>query len=44
MNPSELVAKWRRADLRERQAAQEYSVDPCRMSRGHPLLAEKSLQ
>jgi len=44
MNPSELVGTWRRADLREREAAQEHSVDLCRMSSGHPLSAEKSLQ
>ena len=39
MNPSELVAKWRRADLRERQAAQEHFLDLCRML-GHPTPAE----
>lgn len=39
MNPSELVGKWRRADLRERQAAQEHFLDLCRML-GHPTPAE----
>ena len=39
MDPSELVAKWRRADLRERQAAQEHFLDLCRML-GHPTPAE----
>ena len=38
MTVSELVAKWRRTELRERQAAQEHFLDLCRVF-DHPTPA-----
>ena len=39
MNVAEFIAKWRRVDLKERSAAQEYFIDLCRLV-GHPTPAE----
>ena len=39
MNASEFIAKWRKVELKERSAAQEYFLDLCRML-GHPTPAE----
>ena len=35
LTPHEFVTRWRWADLRERPAAQQHSVDLCRLV-GHP--------
>jgi len=35
MNASEFIAKWRRVELRERQACQEHFLDLCELL-GHP--------
>ncbi len=39
MNISEFIAKWRKADLKERSAAQEHFIDLCRLL-DHPTPAE----
>lgn len=39
MNVAELLAKWERAELRERQACQEHFLGLCRLV-GHPTPAE----
>src|SRR5919204_189553 len=39
LSPQEFVAKWRRATLKERSAAQEHFIDLCRLV-GHPTPAE----
>lgn len=39
LSPQEFVAKWRRASLKERSAAQEHFIDLCRMV-GHPTPTE----
>jgi hypothetical protein len=38
LNAAEFVAKWKRAELKERSAAQEHFLDLCRML-GHPTPA-----
>ena len=35
MNVPEFIAKWQKADLKERSAAQEHFIDLCQMV-GHP--------
>ena len=39
MNVAEFIAKWKKADLKERSAAQDYFIDLCRLV-GHPTPAE----
>jgi hypothetical protein len=39
LSPQEFVDKWRKAELKERSAAQEHFIDLCRML-GHPTPAE----
>ena len=39
MTPYELINKWRDSELRERQGAQEWFLDVCRLA-GHPTPAE----
>jgi len=39
LSPQEFVNKWRKAELKERSAAQEHFIDLCRML-GHPTPAE----
>jgi len=39
MTPYELISKWRDSELRERQGAQEWFLDVCRLA-GHPTPAE----
>ena len=39
MNVAEFIAKWKKADLKERSAAQEHFIDLCRLV-GHPTPAE----
>jgi len=39
LSPQEFVAKWRKATLKERSAAQEHFIDLCRLV-GHPTPAE----
>ena len=39
MNAAEFIAKWKKAELKERSAAQEHFLDLCRML-GHPTPAE----
>ena len=39
MNVAEFITKWKKADLKERSAAQEYFIDLCRLV-GHPTPAE----
>jgi type II restriction/modification system DNA methylase subunit YeeA len=43
VSPQEFVDKWRKADLKERSAAQEHFIDLCRML-GHPTPAEADPQ
>jgi hypothetical protein len=31
MTPSEFIKKWKAASLKERSAAQEHFIDPCRL-------------
>jgi hypothetical protein len=40
LSPQEFVAKWRKAALTERAAAQEHFIDLCRLV-GHPTPAEQ---
>src|SRR5688500_16413400 len=39
ITPQQFISKWKRADLKERSAAQEHFIDLCRML-GHPTPAE----
>jgi hypothetical protein len=39
LSPHDFVTKWRRAELKERSAAQEHFIDLCRMLE-HPTPAE----
>jgi len=39
LNVAEFIAKWKKAELKERSAAQEHFIDICRML-GHPTPAE----
>jgi hypothetical protein len=39
VTPAEVIAKWKKADLKERSAAQEHFIDLCRLV-GHPTPAE----
>ena len=39
LSPQEFVAKWRKATLKERSAAQEHFIDLCHLI-GHPTPAE----
>lgn len=39
MNPMQFIAKWQKAELKERSAAQEHFLDLCRLL-GHPSPAE----
>ncbi len=39
MNVSQFIAKWRKVELKERSAAQEFFIDLCRLV-GHPTPAE----
>ena len=39
LSPQEFVAKWRKAKLKERSAAQEHFIDLCHLV-GHPTPAE----
>ena len=39
MNVGEFIAKWKKADLKERSAAQEHFLDLCHLI-GHPTPAE----
>lgn len=39
ITPQEFVAKWRKAELKERSTAQEHFIDLCRML-GHPTPAK----
>lgn len=43
MTPQEFIAKWSRADLKERSAAQEHFLDLCRLL-GQPTPAEADAQ
>lgn len=39
MNVAEFITKWKRVELKERSAAQEFFIDLCRLV-GHPTPAE----
>jgi hypothetical protein len=39
MNARDFIAKWKHVELKERSAAQEHFIDPCRLL-GHPTPAE----
>jgi len=39
LNIAEFITKWKKADLKERSAAQEHFIDLCRVL-GHPTPAE----
>jgi len=39
VNVAEFITKWKKADLKERSAAQEYFIDLCRLV-GHPTPVE----